>query len=1210
MVGVVGAMVVGFLPLGLGVTAAGAAPATGGQYVPITPVRIADTRTGSTFPNAGQTMQAGGSVTVALPSSVAGASAVALNVTATNTTGSGFFTVYPAGGTLPLASSLNFSPGANVPNFVIVPVGANNSITIYNGPPGGNGSTGGAADAVVDLQGSFNTVANTSGGAGHFNPLTPARITDTRAGSGQTNAGSTLTAGGTLTVQATGKGGVPATGVSAVEVNVTEAANTAGGFLTVFPQGNTAPTVSNLNFVSGQIVANRVIVPVNPANGQFSIFNHAGNTDVVVDVDGYFTDSTGASGAGSLFNTVTPAPARVIDTRSSSPIGPNGNLNVPITGHNNVPAGASAAVLNVTEASNTAGGFLTISPTTPAPLASDVNFVPGVSPVDPKVIVANGDIAALASNGSLNVYNHDGNTNVVLDVAGYFTPSTPGPPPNQAYTVSGGSLAMAASTASATSQGATTYTVTGLPTASGTLANIALFPCFGTAQTGNGPTNGAPATSSSGSTTFTAPGGTTPVAGNAVGQGTSQSNSPAATPGFSTGSVPGFTASAYVASVNGVPTTNNGANNGPTQVYGLGVSNGTLSFLVNSFQLDCVIPVVYTAPSSAGAMPALLVNADGTPATGYAVGAGGPTAWSAPSAPASAGGYEVGVVLAPPLSGTGTFDGIVLPGSPSGTPGQIFSFQYANSGSTYFYTNGVPMSQTNWGADLSAGNGGQVQPNTSIAAPVAGDKIQIGTGGSLTFATGYASGAPASFAYDDGALSVLSATAFFRGDAPNTPTSPAATFNGCAFTVATVCTPGNVVTFTAPTNPDVSGSEAVAAGGGGFSANDASYQIWRSVDTGGTLSAPTEVDAMLSVVPGTDTADTDNGDGQGPHAATGGATSVSAPRFIDAGATAGAQYVYYVTATAAAAPNGGGMTSPFSAATNPVTAGAGAVTPVIKDVVITASQPFSNFNGNAGGGTFTSQGGVPATATVTYNETVNCLSAAAGDFSYSNSGGSGVVKGASCQMPTPTPSKQLVIRFAQVTKSGSGGSATFSQNTVVTPGNGDTVTYTVPSPETTANSVYAGSVGSPSYAATQTVTSNGTAASSSNALGIGTGVPVMGSATVTGPNTIAITYNEPPLCPTTLANLNGDFTYSNGGAPSIPAATLCGVVGDTMTITGWTVPLVAPVAGDTLNYTQNGPTAANAVHATDSITTAVDGGLSPQTLTTASTTALQQGPLS
>ena len=765
-----------------------------------------------------------------------------------------------------------------------------------------------------------------------------------------------------------------------------------------------------------------------------------------------------------------------------------------------------------------------------------------------------------------------------------------------AYSMSGGSLSAAASTASAPSQGVETYTASGLPTASGTLANIALFPCFGTAQSGNGPTNGAPATSSGGATTFTAPGGTTPVAGNAVGQGTSSNNSPAATPGFSTGSVPGFTASAYLASVSGVPTTNNGANNGPTQVYGLGVSNGTLSFVVNSFQLDCVIPVVYTAPASAGGTPALLVNANGTPATGYAVGAGGPTAWSAPPAPAAATGYEVGVVLAPPLSGTGTFDGIVLPGSNNGTPGQIFSFQYTNPGSTYAYTDSTPMSQTNWGADLSAGNGGQVVPNTSTAAPVAGDKIEIGEGTGLTARTGYASGTPAAFAYDDVSLSVLSAKAFFRGDAPNTPTSPAATFNGCAFTVATVCTPGNVVTFTAPTNPDVSGAEAVKAGGAGFSANNASYQIWRSVDTGGTLGAPTEVDASLSVVPGTDTADIDNGDGQGLHAGTGGATSVSAPQFIDAGATAGTQYVYYVTDMAAVAPNGGGQTSPFSAATNPVTAGAGAVTPVIKDVVITPSQA-GTLAQNAGAYTLT--GGAPATATITYNETVNCLGAAGADFTYSNSGGTGSVAGTSCQQPTPAASKQLVVTLARVTQSGSGLTATFTQNTVGVPGNGDTFAYAVPSPETTSNSVFAGSVGSPSYEAAASVSSNGTPASSSNLLGSGTGVPVMGSAVVTigatGTGKIVVTYNEDVNC---LTGSFTDFSYSNGGTAATP--TTCSGSGTTqLTLGSFAATLVAPGATDTLTYTQNAPTGvANAVGSTspDTITAVTDFGLSPQTL--------------
>src|ERR1035437_4911035 len=183
MAAVVTAMIVGLFSLGMGVSLA-ATPnvttSTGGAYTALaTPTRIADTRAGSGFPNAGQTMAARGPLVVQLPASVQGTAAVALNVTATYVTGTGFFTVYPTGGSLPLVSSLNFTPGTTVPNFVIVPVGTNNQVTIFNGPPNG---TGGSANAVVDLLGSFSTAANTSGGAGHFNPLTPARITDTRAG--------------------------------------------------------------------------------------------------------------------------------------------------------------------------------------------------------------------------------------------------------------------------------------------------------------------------------------------------------------------------------------------------------------------------------------------------------------------------------------------------------------------------------------------------------------------------------------------------------------------------------------------------------------------------------------------------------------------------------------------------------------------------------------------------------------------------------------------------------------------------------------------------------------------------------------------------------------------------------------------------------------------------------------------------------------------
>ena len=72
-------------------------------------------------------------------------------------------------------------------------------------------------------------------------------------------------------VQVTGLGTVPA-GASAAVLNVTAVDPTAAGFLTVFPAGITMPTVSNLNFTPGVIVANLVTVPLSSA-GMVSIFN-------------------------------------------------------------------------------------------------------------------------------------------------------------------------------------------------------------------------------------------------------------------------------------------------------------------------------------------------------------------------------------------------------------------------------------------------------------------------------------------------------------------------------------------------------------------------------------------------------------------------------------------------------------------------------------------------------------------------------------------------------------------------------------------------------------------------------------------------------------------------------------------------------------------------------------------------------------------------
>jgi hypothetical protein len=338
-----------------------------------------------------------------------GVTAVALNVTATDPTQPSYLTVWPTGASRPTASNLNFGPGETVPNLTELGVGDNGQVSIYN--------PAGSVDVVIDVEGYVGPAS--SPGTGLYNPLTPARITDTRPLSRQPNAGHTLGPGATLNVQVTGAGGVPSSGVGAAVLNVTATNPTQQSDLTVWPAGATRPGASNLNFVGGQTVPNRVMVPVG-TNGQVSIYNPTGSVDVVVDVGGYFTDASNASANGSQFIPTTPA--RITDTRSGSgepnaghTLGPGATLGFQVSGAGVPASGITAAVLNVTVTNPTQQSYLTTWPTgTPQPYISDLNWVPGETTanlVEPK----------LGSDGSLRVYNAAGSVDVVVDVTGWYS---------------------------------------------------------------------------------------------------------------------------------------------------------------------------------------------------------------------------------------------------------------------------------------------------------------------------------------------------------------------------------------------------------------------------------------------------------------------------------------------------------------------------------------------------------------------------------------------------------------------------------------------------------------------------------------------------------------------------------------------------------------------------------------------------------------------
>jgi len=262
------------------------------------------------------------------------------------------------------------------------------------------------------------TVPVTPKAGAFFHPMPPNRILDSRTANGGWNslpigAGNPNVRG----LQVTGAG-VPAN-ASAVVMNVTATGATAGSFLTLFPNGQPTPTASNLNFGAGQTIPNLVTVKVGDG-GFVNVFNAAGTTHVVADVVGYYDDGTGS---GDRFNELPPT--RILDSRgtnggwNSKPLaaGAANVKDLKVTG-GNVPADATAVIMNVTATGGSAGSFLTAYPTgTTVPTASNPNFAAGET-------IPNLTTVKVGTGGNVRFFNAVGSVHVIADVVGYYSAST------------------------------------------------------------------------------------------------------------------------------------------------------------------------------------------------------------------------------------------------------------------------------------------------------------------------------------------------------------------------------------------------------------------------------------------------------------------------------------------------------------------------------------------------------------------------------------------------------------------------------------------------------------------------------------------------------------------------------------------------------------------------------------------------------------------
>ena len=243
-------------------------------------------------------------------------------------------------------------------------------------------------------------------------PLAPLRLFDSR------NLGAKPQANVPVEVGVTGVGGVPGLGATAVVVNVTAVDAADAGFVTVWPSGALAPSVSNINVRAGETAPN--LVTVSPgSNGAITILPTT-SAHLLVDVFGYYTASP--SSVDGRFVPL-PSPQRLYDSRGLGPK-PDGKAERTVTVGGSVGvsgSGAEAVVLNVTADDASAPGFVTVWPAGGnAPQVSNINLDHVGQTRANQVIVKLGDggaISLLTSNGA----------HLIVDVVGYFTASGIGP---------------------------------------------------------------------------------------------------------------------------------------------------------------------------------------------------------------------------------------------------------------------------------------------------------------------------------------------------------------------------------------------------------------------------------------------------------------------------------------------------------------------------------------------------------------------------------------------------------------------------------------------------------------------------------------------------------------------------------------------------------------------------------------------------------------
>jgi hypothetical protein len=378
----------------------------GSTYVPITPLRVLDTRNGTGLSGAFTSGQARTWFVAGVGAIPADAVAVTGNLTVTGQQTAGYVAVTPTLTNAPPTSTINFPLGDTRANNLVISLSSSGTLSAMF-----KGGTGKKAHILLDVTGYF--VAGDDGAT--FTPLAPVRVLDSRSGVGLDGP---FAMGVPKTLMIAGTGGIPDT-ATAITGNLTVTQQSKAGLLAVTKDPVVSPATSTLNFPAGDTRANGVFAPLDE-DGALSIVYRAqagATTHVLLDVTGYFVPGD----AGLRF--VPLLPGRVMDTRPGAVLsGLTGKFTADtprvlgVAGHFGVPTGTTAVTGNLTVTSQNGGGFIAA---TPEPVVGGSTSTLNFPLADTR---ANGFVGMLADDSMALVFEGTTGrtTHLLLDLTGYF----------------------------------------------------------------------------------------------------------------------------------------------------------------------------------------------------------------------------------------------------------------------------------------------------------------------------------------------------------------------------------------------------------------------------------------------------------------------------------------------------------------------------------------------------------------------------------------------------------------------------------------------------------------------------------------------------------------------------------------------------------------------------------------------------------------------